>query len=346
MYEWLRQGLFSRPRQLETEIGTRPPNFRSCKVVAVTNQKGGSFKTGWTVCYSRMFVDSPLTYRIYGRFPRVAVVGLDPSCALEKAFGIDPSSVERDKSGGLPAALHHPEVDGISPIPASRIVQRFHNIHLYPATPRLSSYDSDMEALRARYVAERESGDDSRAEQSVSRLHEMRLLLKRFIDAIRDQYDRIVLDCRPGDGQTILAALFASDWVHIPTLLSDASIAQARRRAELVNQVKAVNPSLEIMAVIPTNLHRGNAQQLRWLHELSRKPTAGARVDLAAAVVPPIWYNPHIDKIIESAHTRVYRRPLQNTVGVTFKAILDREESGLSPAVISKPTAENPFEGA
>ncbi len=327
MYEWLRQGLFSRTKQLETEAGTRPPAFRSCRVIAVTNQKGGSFKTGWTVCYARMFVDSALTYEIYGRFPKVAVIGFDPSCALEKAFGLDTHAIDRLQGAGMPAVLHHPDVDGISPLPASRIVQRFQNVHLYPATPLLALYDNEMEVMRARYIALRRSGEQEAAEKAVTTLHEMRLLLKRFVDAIRDQYDRVVIDCRPGDGQAILAALLAADWVHIPTLLSDASVAQARRRAALVNQVKEqLNSELETMAVIPTNLHKGNAQQRNWLHELSRKPTTDAKADLSQAVVPPIWYNRSMDRIVENAQTRLYKEALQSIVGATFKAVIEREQ--------------------
>jgi len=325
MIDWLRFGFLSRGKELETQPESRPENFRHCRVIAVSNQKGGTFKTGWTICYSRLFSDSPRTYAIYGRYPKVAIVGMDPACGVERAFGLADSMLERIKNTSLPAVLHHPDVDGLRPLPTHRIVQRFQNIHLYPATPGLSAYDSLMEVLAAQHRADVDAAELKRAEATSSRLRETRLLLKRFVDAIRDQYDRILIDSKPGEGELNLATLLAADWVHIPTLLSDASITQARRRADLVTEAAKMNPGLQIMAVIPTNLHKGNPRQRLWLAELSRKPSTPMKPDLSGWVVSPIWYNAHIDTIVENAHSRVYRRPLQQAVGVAFDQVLRME---------------------
>ena len=331
--------LFPKRKELETYLSSRPDNFRSCKVIVVTNQKGGSFKTGWTVCYAHMFVNSEETYAVYGRFPRVAVIGMDPSCGVEKAFGLDAAALDRIRNATMPAALHHPAVDGIEPLVADRISHRFQHIHLYPTSPALSMWESSMEVLRAQYIGHRELGNEELAEAMVTKLHESRLLLKRFVDTIRGAYDRIIIDCRPGEGQLAVAPLFAADWVHIPTFLTDASITQARRRADVVKQAQQVNPALKIMAVIPTNLHKGNAQQRHWLSELSRKPTVPTKSDFSDLVVSPIWYNPKIDLIVENAQTRTYRGALQQAVGPTFHDIIKKELSAPAEAPV-EPTTE------
>lgn len=317
---------FSRRKDQETPPELRPEKFKECRVIAVGNERGGVFKTGWTILLARQIVDDYRLQDLYGRKPRVAMVGLDPAAALEGYCGFQDEKLNSIRGVALHQAMHHPDVDGKEPLPLEVVRQQIsRDIDLYPAHPDLAGYDARMQHFRQLVVDAQLEGNEEAAAKCMEKLRAYQQLLVTFIGILRTQYDRVLIDFKPGESQLNVAGLLAANDVHIPTVMEQESITQARRMAELVHEVRGRNPNLQITAVIPTNYDKRDRQQEYWYDTIRKPPKSTNVVDLSSLVTEPIAADRDMKKIIERAGSPAYRRTIYKVAGKTFEEIMQRE---------------------
>ena len=146
------------------------------KIIAIANQKGGVGKTT-----TSMNLASGLSY--IGK--RVLLVDFDPQG--NATHGIGAHEVGFDKTV-YDILMRDENVDDV------KVTLQMPPLDVLPSTIDLSGADVDM----AQYETGREQ------------------LLKRKLEAVRDQYDYIIIDCPPALGLLNTNALTAADSVMIP----------------------------------------------------------------------------------------------------------------------------------
>lgn len=189
----------------------------NCKVIAITNQKGGVGKTTTTV---------NLGVGLARQGKRVLLIDMDPQASLTVSLGNhDPdnlsytvSDVMREiiVSGDLftqPSVLHTGE-----------------EVDLMPASIDLCSVE-------------------------VALVNEMsrEQILKTYVDSVRGQYNYILIDCMPSLGMLTLNALCAADSVLIPTQPEYLSAKGLEQLISTIGRVKKrMNPGLRIEGILFT----------------------------------------------------------------------------------------------
>ena len=151
-----------------------------CKIIAITNQKGGCSKTTSTVN-----------------------IGIGLARAGKSVLLID-----ADAQGSLTASLGFKRPDEIG-ITLATIMAKTIN-------------EEDIELKRA--ILKHEEGVDlipgnielSGLEVQLSNVLRRELILKEFVDSIREEYEYILIDCAPSLGMMTINALVAADEVIIP----------------------------------------------------------------------------------------------------------------------------------
>ena len=188
-----------------------------CKVIAITNQKGGVGKTTTTVNLGVGLVRQ-------GR--RVLLLDADPQGSLSISLGIKQpddlseslatimQKVIEDESVPMDTAVHH-HAEGVDFIPA--------NIEL--------------------------SGIDASLVNTMSREH----VLKTHVNELRKCYDYILIDCMPSLGMMPINALVAADSVIIPSQPNFLSTKGLNLLMRSIARVKRqINPGLTIDGILLT----------------------------------------------------------------------------------------------
>lgn len=189
----------------------------NCKVIALTNQKGGVGKTTTAVS---------LGVGLANQGKKVLLIDADAQANLTMSLGwqepdelpVTLSTImqnivdERpmDIHGGI---LHHPE-----------------GVDLMPSSIELSG-------LEVRLI------------QAISRER----VLKTYVNAVRKDYDYVLIDCMPSLGITVINALAAADSVIIPTQPHYLSAKGLELLLGSVSKVRRqINPKLKIDGILMT----------------------------------------------------------------------------------------------
>ncbi|MCK4846531.1 MAG: ParA family protein [Deltaproteobacteria bacterium] len=93
------------------------------------------------------------------------------------------------------------------------------------------------------------------------RLYSMTDRFKRLsfrLEEVRDRYDYIIIDCPPSIGVLTTNALMASDGVIIPVDVGFYALVGVRQFLAKIEDVKEVNPKLELMGVVVTRYNERN----------------------------------------------------------------------------------------
>ncbi len=199
---------------------------------------------------------------------RVLILDLDPHGSLTNYAGIDPDSVEHS----VYELFEHDagELICASPWPG---------IDLVPASPALATLDRRVSGSRGQG-----------------------LVLARWLQEVRDDYDHIFMDCAPMLGVLMVNALVACDHVLIPTQTEFLSINGVRRMTRTIAMLERSQQRHLSWLVVPTMYDqrtRAGAQSLRTLRD-----EFGAQVwhdvipvdtklrDASKAGVPPSGFAP------------------------------------------------------
>ena len=187
------------------------------KVIAIANQKGGVGKTSTTVNLGAGFVRQGFD---------VLLVDMDSQANLTMALGFqNPDDMQFTIANVLQKAVREETI-----FPEEGILTNEEGIDLMPSNVQLSG-----------------------VELSLINEYGREAVLKQYIDAVRLNYDYILIDCAPSLSVLTINALVAADSVLIPTQPQYFSMAGIQMFYDTFCKVKRkMNPSLQIEGVLVT----------------------------------------------------------------------------------------------
>ena len=152
------------------------------KVIAIANQKGGCGKTSVA-----------------------ANLGIGLAMAGKKVCLID-----ADPQGSLTVSLGYPDPDSI-PVTLATMMMDIINEEESLSRKGILHHDEGVDLIPANMEL-------SGIEVSLSNVMSREMILKEFLETIRDSYDYILIDCMPSLGIMTINALVSADKVIIPVL--------------------------------------------------------------------------------------------------------------------------------
>lgn len=205
-----------------------------CKVIALTNQKGGVGKTTTTV---------NLGVGLANQGKKVLLIDADAQANLTMALGwqrpdelsVTLSTVMQNIVDDIPMDIHE------------GVLHHEEGVDLLPSSIELSGLE-----VRLFNAISRES------------------ILKTYVNAVRKNYEYILIDCMPSLGLTVINSLAAADSVIIPTQSHYLSAKGLELLLRTVSKVKRqINPDLRMdgilmtMALPRTNISREIIETIR-----------------------------------------------------------------------------------
>lgn len=183
-----------------------------CKVITVSNQKGGTAKT--TTC-----VNLGIGLAREGR--KVLLIDADPQGSMTISLGFsEPDEIEDTLSTLMMRVVNEDDLRI-----EKAILHHEEGVDLIPANIELSALEISMVNVMSR-----------------------ELILKQLISGLCNQYDFIIIDCMPSLGMVTINALACADSVLIPV---QAAYLPVKGLQQLIKK-RQLNPNLEIEGILLT----------------------------------------------------------------------------------------------
>ena len=188
-----------------------------CKVIAIANQKGGVGKTTTT---------ANLGIGLAAVGKRVLLIDADAQGSLTASLGYEePDALEYTLASVLGKIVNEEEVDV-----HEGMLHHPEGVDLMPSNIELSGLEVSLVNVMSR-----------------------ELVLKEYINMVRDDYDFILADCMPSLGMVTVNAFVAADSVLIPV---QAAYLPAKGLEQLIKTIQKVrrqlNPKLKIEGILMT----------------------------------------------------------------------------------------------
>ena len=193
----------------------------TCKVIAITNQKGGVGKTTTTV---------NLGVGLVREGKSVLLIDADPQGSLTVCMGVqNPDSLECSLATVMTDIMEDRPFD-----PRQGILSHREGPDLMPANIELSGLETSLfNAMSREFV------------------------LRNYVDMVRKDYDYILIDCMPSLGMMTINALVAADSLIIPSQPAYLSAKGLDLLMRSVSKVKrSINPGLRIDGILLTMVDR------------------------------------------------------------------------------------------
>ena len=200
-----------------------------CKVIAVTNQKGGVGKTTTTV---------NLGVGLAQQGKRVLLVDTDPQSSLTVSLGVkDPDELDTTIADLMQVIVDNGD---LSPLDKG-ILKDIEGVDLVPSNIGLSSFEVSLVNTMSR-----------------------EFVLRSYLGAVKRDYDYVLIDCMPSLGMLTINAL-AADSVLIPCQANYLSTKGLKLLMGSVAKVRRqINPALKIDGILLTmvNNRTNNAKSI------------------------------------------------------------------------------------
>ncbi len=188
-----------------------------CKVIAISNQKGGTAKSTSSV---------NLGIGLAREGKRVLLIDCDSQGSMSASLGVrEPDALDTALPTIIGKIINDEEFDC-----HEGIIHHEEGVDLMPCNIELAAL-----------------------EQTLINVMRREFVLKQYIDLVSKDYDYIILDCMPSLGMVTINALTASDSVLIPCQPSFLPIVGLEQLIVTIGKVrKHLNPNLKIEGVLFT----------------------------------------------------------------------------------------------
>jgi chromosome partitioning protein len=206
----------------------------NCKVIAISHEKGGTAKTTTTA-------NLGIGLAMQGK--KVLLCDADPQGDLSKCLGVtNPQELTGTIATAMNNIITETEFD-----PKSVILHHDEGVDFIPANAALAATEITLvNAMDREYV------------------------MQGFLKRIKNDYDYILLDCRPSLGLTVINALTAADSVIIPVQAHTLAADDMDGLFKTIGRIKQrPNPNLKIDGIVMTmvdnrtNLARNTIKDVR-----------------------------------------------------------------------------------
>ena len=188
-----------------------------CRVIVICNQKGGVAKTTSTVNLGIGLVNA-------GK--KVLLIDADPQGSLTASLGyVEPDELKSTLASIMMAVINEEEIhldDGI--------LHHKEGVDFLPGNIELSALEVVMGNVMSR-----------------------ELIMKEYVEQIRERYDYILIDCMPSLGMITINALVAADSVLIPVQAAYLPVKGLQQLIKTISMVKRrLNRKLYILGILLT----------------------------------------------------------------------------------------------